>query len=164
MQIHTIGTRNTQSSKRIGRGGKRGTTSGRGSKGQKARSGGNVDPLFEGGRSSLVERLKKARGFKAVAPKKNTIKLNAIEEAFRDGEELSPKTLVRKGLVDKVLVKNGVKVVGDSRFTKKLTVRYNVCLSESVHQKMVKAGCTIEDSKPKKMKEIKKEETSKPKK
>ena len=71
MQIHELQLANPKDRKRIARGGQRGTTSGRGSKGQKACSGGNVDPLFEGGRSSLIQRMKKLRGF--VSPHKKAL-------------------------------------------------------------------------------------------
>ena len=69
MQIHELNTKKRKAKKTIGRGGKRGTYSGKGNKGQKARSGGSMDPLFEGGRSSLVERMKKLRGFKSTHAK-----------------------------------------------------------------------------------------------
>ena len=83
MQIHQLKLKKRKKRKTIGRGGKRGTYSGRGNKGQKARSGGNVDPLFEGGRSSLVERLKKVRGFKSPHAKKININLNDPCDPFR---------------------------------------------------------------------------------
>ena len=83
MQIHQLKLNKRKSRKRVGRGGKRGTFSGRGMKGQKARSGAKIDPLFEGGRSSLVERLKKTRGFKSPHGKKININLNDLERIFK---------------------------------------------------------------------------------
>ena len=55
MQIHELKVKAKKTKKRIGRGGKRGTYSGKGNKGHKARSGGNVDPLFQGGSTSLMK-------------------------------------------------------------------------------------------------------------
>ena len=63
MQIHELTLAPRKEVKRIGRGGKRGTTSGRGTKGQ-GENGKKKDPLFEGGRSTLIDRMKKSRGFK----------------------------------------------------------------------------------------------------
>ena len=70
MQIHNLKIQYPKKKRKIiGRGGKKGTYSGKGGKGQKGRSGVSIDPLFEGGRSSLIDRLKKIRGFKAFKPK-----------------------------------------------------------------------------------------------
>jgi large subunit ribosomal protein L15 len=131
MQIHQLKINRRKSRKRIGRGGKRGTYSGRGMKGQKSRSGAKIDPLFEGGRSSLIERLKKVKGFKSIHPKKNIIKLSDLEKHFKNGETVSIESLVKAGLVDKIKVRRGVKILGDGKLTKKLTVDKNILLSKS---------------------------------
>lgn len=60
MQLHTIGSSNKKSRRRVGRGGKRGTTSGRGTKGQKSRSGHRIRPAIR----DLILRLPKRRGYK----------------------------------------------------------------------------------------------------
>lgn len=112
MQIHEISSEGRTRRKRVGRGGKRGTYSGRGNKGQKARSGAHVNPLFEGGRSSLVERLKKVRGFKSPHAKKPYAKLSDIARVFVSGETVSLETLLEKGLVPKSALKYGVKIIG----------------------------------------------------
>ena len=143
MQIHSIPSRNIKSRKRIGRGGKRGTYCGRGVKGQKSRSGVSINPLFEGGRSSLIERMKKNRGFKSPHQKKTSISLADLERSFQEGELVSPKTLVRVQLVDKTRVKFGVKVLGTGKLTKKLTVSANILLSESARKAIEKVGGTI---------------------
>jgi large subunit ribosomal protein L15 len=132
MQIHQLTLPTRKNAKRIGRGGKRGTTSGRGTKGQKARSGASVDPLFEGGRSTFTERLKKVRGKKAVNLKKYTITLKALDQAFEDGETVTVATLVEKKVVTKKALKAGVKVVATGTTKKKLTLGSGILYSESV--------------------------------
>jgi large subunit ribosomal protein L15 len=144
MQIHELIVPKKEERKRVGRGGKRGTYSGRGMKGQKARSGASVDPLFEGGRSSLVERLKKVRGFKSIHPKKNVVSLDMLEKRFESGETVSAETLVAKGLVDEALLKRGVKVLGNGTLTKKLTVAQGILLSGSAQEAVEKAGGSVE--------------------
>lgn len=134
MQIHELKLNTRKKKKVIGRGGKRGTTSGKGTKGQKARSGGNVDPLFEGGRSTFVERLKKVKGFKAVSPKKITVTLAQLERAFSDGETVSVETLFEKRIVDRKARVAGVKIVSTGTLTKKLKLDAAIFASESARK------------------------------
>lgn len=130
--IHELKIKKKKKRKTIGRGGKRGTYSGRGNKGQKARSGGKaIDPLFEGGRSSLVERLKKLRGFKALTPKKININLNDLERNFKDGETVSVKSLIEAGLTNKIESRKGIKILGTGKLTKKLSIDKDILMSES---------------------------------
>lgn len=150
MQSHQLKTRNTQSRKRVARGGKRGTYSGRGNKGQKARSGGNIDPLFEGGRSSLVERLKKVKGFKSPHAKKVTITLAQLDAKFEDGGEVNIRALVRTGLLDPSRVTRGVKILGTGTLTKKLTIAENILLTASAKEAVEKSGGTLLRANPKK--------------
>lgn len=131
MQIHQLKLKKRKKRKTIGRGGKRGTYSGRGNKGQKARSGGNVDPLFEGGRSSLVERLKKVRGFKSPHVKKININLNDLEINFENGEKVDVKSLIEKGLIGKIEARGGVKILGTGKLSKKITVDKEILMSQS---------------------------------
>ena len=131
MQIHQLKLKKRKKRKTIGRGGKRGTYSGRGNKGQKARSGGNVDPLFEGGRSSFVERLKKVRGFKSPHVKKININLNDLEINFENGERVDVKSLIEKGLIGKIEARNGVKILGTGKLSKKITVDKEILMSQS---------------------------------
>lgn len=144
MQIHQLTIPKKPGRKRIGRGGKRGTYSGRGMKGQKARSGASIDPLFEGGRSSLVERLKKVRGFKSMHPKKIVVSLSALDKYFENGEIVSGETLVAKGLVKEVELKQGVKILGTGILGKKLNVKPDLLLSQSAREAIEKQGGSIE--------------------
>ncbi len=116
--------------KRVGRGGSRGGTSGRGHKGQNARSGGPKGRGFEGGQTPLQRRLPK-RGFTNAHFSKefSLVNLHSLERAFADGEEVNVLTLTQKGLIKPKVsvqrdVKKGtiVKILGAGQLSKKLTV------------------------------------------
>jgi large subunit ribosomal protein L15 len=160
MQIHELKVNKKKSKKRVGRGGKRGTYSGRGMKGQKSRSGGNVDPLFEGGRSSLVQRMKKLRGFKSILAKKNNVNLDQVENVFADGDVVSEESLLKAGLIRKSKAGNGVKILGDGKLTKKIVVGEGVLVSKTAKEAIEKAGGKFEAEKAEK-KETKKEASKK---
>ena len=140
MQIHQLKLKKRKERKTVGRGGKRGTYSGRGNKGQKARSGAPINPLFEGGRSSLIMRLKKVRGFKSRNAKKSVVKLEALEKAFKDGEIVSLKNLISSKLVKKADEKNGVKILATGTISKKLTISAGILLSQTAKDAIIKAG------------------------
>jgi large subunit ribosomal protein L15 len=133
MQLHNLKLKNKRKKKKtIGRGGKKGTYSGKGMKGQKARSGAHVKPLFEGGRSTLIDHMKKKRGFKSLSAKKTIVKLADIDKKFKDGEEITAEALIKVGLVDKMGAKNGIKVLGGKDIKKQFTFHKNIFLSKSV--------------------------------
>ena len=111
--------------KRVGRGAGSGLgkTSGKGHKGQNARSGGGVRVGFEGGQLPLFRRLSK-RGFnnyefRTVYATVNVSDLNR----FEDGTTVTPELLIETGLVKKEL--DGIKVLGNGELTKKLVVKAN---------------------------------------
>lgn len=131
MQIHELKVAKKKNRKRIGRGGKTGTTAGRGSNGQKSRTGASVDPLFEGGRSTLLERMKKVRGFKSIHPKKHTVTLTDLERVLSDGDVVTRALLVEKRIVDKKALHEGVKIVATGTLSKKLTLGADVLASET---------------------------------
>ena len=131
MQIHELKVAKKKNRKRIGRGGKTGTTAGRGSNGQKSRTGASVDPLFEGGRSTLLERMKKVRGFKSIHPKKHTVTLTDLERVLADGDVVTRALLVEKRIVDKKALHEGVKIVATGTLSKKLTLGADVLASET---------------------------------
>ena len=125
--------------KRLGRGTSSGTgkTSGKGHKGQNARSGGGVKPYFEGGQLPLFRRLSK-RGFnnyefRTVYATVNVSDLNR----FEDGTTVTPELLIETGLVKKEL--DGIKVLGNGDLTKKLTVKANK-FSDSAKTKIENIG------------------------
>lgn len=143
MQIHQLKTKKRKDKKQVGRGGKRGTYSGKGNKGQKARSGVSINPLFEGGRSSLVERLKKVRGFKSRNSKKTVIKLEALDKKFKNGDVISLETLIAAKVIDKKSSRNGVKILSTGAITKKLSIAKEILLSQTAKDAIIKAGGTI---------------------
>ncbi|ACL68896.1 50S ribosomal protein L15 [Halothermothrix orenii] len=125
--------------KRVGRGtgSGRGFTSGRGSKGQNARSGGGVRPTFEGGQTPLFRKLPK-KGFnnifKKVYNEVNVYQLNK----FNKGEEVTPEKLLEKGIIDKV-ARSGVKILGNGELDKALTVKAHA-FTKSAREKIEAAG------------------------
>ncbi|MBR6013911.1 MAG: 50S ribosomal protein L15 [Selenomonadaceae bacterium] len=126
---------------RVGRGtgSGNGKTSGRGHKGQKARSGGGVRPGFEGGQMPIYRRLPK-RGFKNIWAKEfaevNVETLNR----FDDGAEVDAVALVESGILKNVL--DGVKILGNGELTKKLTVKAQGFTKTAV-QKIESIGGTV---------------------
>ena len=144
MQINTLKLKNRRKERKtIGRGGKKGTYSGKGNKGQKARSGGNVSPLFEGGRSTLIDHMKKKRGFKAISYKKTIVKLASIVKKCKGDEVIDVKFLIKNGLVDKMDAENGVKILGEKEIKIKLDIDKNILLSKSAKSAVEKAGGKI---------------------
>ncbi|MBO8157486.1 MAG: 50S ribosomal protein L15 [Bacillaceae bacterium] len=107
---------------RVGRGmaSGNGKTSGRGHKGQKARSGGGVRPGFEGGQTPLFQRLPK-RGFTNINRKEYAIVNLETLNRFEEGTEITPELLLETGVISKL--KSGVKILGNGKLEKKLTVK-----------------------------------------
>ena len=108
--------------RRVGRGmgSGLGKTSGKGHKGQKARSGGGVRRGFEGGQTPLFRRMPK-RGFSNVNAKEYALVNLDQLNVFEDGTEVTPVVLKEAGIVR--AEKSGVKVLGNGELTKKLTVK-----------------------------------------
>jgi large subunit ribosomal protein L15 len=104
--------------KRVGRGGKRGTYSGRGLKGQKSRSG--VSGLKRRGMKQLIERSHKLRGFKSIHAKPEIISLADLDKNFKASDKVTPQILVKKKLVD--TARNGVKILSNGKIKSKITV------------------------------------------
>lgn len=109
--------------KRIGRGGSRGGTSGRGHKGQKARSGHRKVPSeFEGGQMPLTRRLPK-RGFTNIFAKEFTIlNLSTLENDFSMAEVVNRESLIKKGIIKKSNTAS-IKILGNGQLTKKLSLQ-----------------------------------------
>lgn len=127
LKLHTL-TPLVKKRKRIGRGGERGGTSGKGHKGQKARSGGSVSPKFEGGQMPLYRRLPK-RGFNNVefSPEVEIVNVQQLNDAFDTGALVDRAALMEKGLIKPKKGLRGsaviIKVLGNGTLAKKLTVR-----------------------------------------
>lgn len=142
MQINQIAIKNTtKSRKRIGRGGKRGTYSGHGGKGQTARSGRNFRPIIR----EVIKRYHKLRGYKngAASLKPEIINIKVIEAKFDNGQIIDPRVLVAKNLVRRVSGKYPkVKILGNGKVTKKLNI-VDCEVSKSAREKLEKAGGTV---------------------
>ena len=130
--------------KTIGRGGKKGTYSGKGNKGQKARSGAHVDPLFEGGRSTLIDHMKKKRGFTSRTAKRNIIKLETLEKKFDNNATIGVESIVGAKIVARKNVPLGIKILGNGKVTKKFVVEKEIFVSESAKKAIIAAGGEIQ--------------------
>lgn len=125
MQIHTLPSqRNKSKPRRVGRGGKRGSYSGRGIKGQKARSGRRIRPEVR----DLIKKIPKRRGYgrgRTFPPKMRVaVKAVLIAKKFKPGEIVTPKSLAERGLIKLFGGKvPEVKILEPSNFLKALTVR-----------------------------------------
>lgn len=130
------------SRKRLGRGtgSGHGKTSGRGTKGQNARSGGGVRLGFEGGQLPLFQRLPK-RGFNNVSRKEYAVVNVQDLNRFEDGTVVTFEVLKQAGLVKKF--ESGLKILGEGKLEKKLTVKANK-FSKSASESIEKAGGTVE--------------------
>jgi large subunit ribosomal protein L15 len=132
MQINELKLNRRKSRKRVGRGGKRGTYSGRGMKGQKSRSGYALDPVFEGGRSSLTERLKKIRGFKSRNAKSVIVKFSSLSKKFENNAKITMDELVKNNLIAKKDIKRGVKILGPKDGKRTFSFDEKIKVSKSV--------------------------------
>jgi len=134
----------TRQSKRLGRGGGSGTgkTSGKGHKGQNARSGGGVRPGFEGGQMPLFRRVAK-RGFSNYAFKTTYFPLNldVITGQFSKGDTVDISALRAKGLIGKNI--QHVKVLGRGEIDFAVTIR-GLAVSAGAKKKIEASGGTVE--------------------
>jgi large subunit ribosomal protein L15 len=145
MQLHQLQPKTVRkSAKRIGRGGKRGKTSGKGGKGQTARAGGRPRPEMR----DIIKRIPKLRGHgknrartvnnERVLP--TVVNLSVLEAAFVAGDTVSPQTLHAKNLVKLEKGKMPqVKILGTGEVTKKLTIS-GCTFSASAKTKIEKVG------------------------
>ena len=148
MQLHQLKPTTTlKSAKRIGRGGKRGKTSGKGGKGQTARAGGRPRPELR----DMIKRLPKRRGFgknraRTVNNEKVVpfiVNIGVLSAKFEDKAEITPKAIVLSGLVrTKAGTAPTFKILGNGEVTKKLS--FKGCLvSASARAKIEAAGGTV---------------------
>ncbi len=132
--------------KRVGRGGKRGTFSGRGTKGQKARAGHRIRPELR----DIIKKIPKLRGYKAktVSHPLATVDIGALSKHFAIGETVSPSALVQKGLVHR---EGGrippVKLLGTGDVSHKLLVK-DCQISAGAKAKIEKAGGSVVENTP----------------
>lgn len=134
----------TKSKKRLGRGigSGLGKTSGKGHKGQNARSGGGVRPGFEGGQMPLFRRIPK-RGFTNIFAKVYaTINVEDLNR-FTDDTVVTPELLFNEGIVKKGKAKDGIKILGNGEINVKLTVQAHQ-FSKTAAEKIEAAGGKVE--------------------
>ncbi len=140
MKMHELAPAigSTKESKRIGRGhgSGNGKTAGKGHKGQKARAGHGMRAGFEGGQMPLQRRVPK-RGFNNIfATEWTAINVSALE-VFEDGSVVDAQALQAAGIIKKAV--NPVKVLGNGKLTKKLTVKLDA-FSASAAEKINAVG------------------------
>lgn len=142
MQTHTLKRRNpNKTSQQVGRSGKRGKTSGRGHKGQKARAGHRIRPEIR----DQIKKLPKLRGYRfaSIKAKPAVVNLSELDKNFKDGEVVSATSLLEKDMIKRQGGKLPVvKILGTGEITKKVTLE-GVEFSEVAKQKLEKAGATI---------------------
>jgi len=143
MEIHKLKPKEkAKKKKRIGRGGKRGTYSGRGLKGQKSRSGNNIQPIIR----ELVKKYPKLRGYNNSQTHKKAkaeINIAILDKKFQDGEKVTPKILVEKKIIK--LIKNKmpmVKILGQGETKKKLIIS-DCGISKTAREKLEKTKSII---------------------
>jgi large subunit ribosomal protein L15 len=130
--------------KRVGRGiaAGQGKTAGRGTKGQKARSGGGKGPYFEGGQLPLARRLPFKRGFTNIRKiYYKPVNVSSLEEIDFGGEDVTPEAMAAVGLIKKPT--DPVVVLGDGELSVALTVKAHR-FSESARAKIEAAGGAVE--------------------
>lgn len=147
MQIHEVKSKTQRKTKKVvGRGGKRGKTAGRGTKGQKARAGHRIRPAIR----DLIKKLPKRRGegvsvnrFKTEFVHAVVLNIGVLNSSFEVGDRVTPKVLLEKALIEKKGSKiPAVKILGKGELNKKLDIR-GCAVSESAKTAIENAGGTV---------------------
>lgn len=140
MELHNLkpaaGARKEATRKGRGIGSGLGKTSGRGHKGQKARSGGGVRPGFEGGQKPLVQRIPKRGFYNKWGKELVEVNVESLNK-FDAGTVVTPEVLKEAGIIKSI--KDGVKILGNGDLEKTLTVQVNA-FSKSAAEKITAAG------------------------
>jgi large subunit ribosomal protein L15 len=138
-ELHSL-VKTVKKRKTVGRGGSRGGTSGKGTKGQNARSGGRVGPIFEGGQMPLHRRLPK-RGFNNARFRNEweIVSLKSLDEIFAENAKIDKAALVESGLISG---KGLVKILGGHQLKKKFDVAVDAC-SKSAIEEITKLGGNV---------------------
>ena len=142
MQLHELQRKHkNKGKKRVGRGGKKGTYSGKGNKGQKSRAGRKMVPIIR----ELIKRYPKLKGYRAFVLPKNIVVVNleVLEKNTKDGETINPENLIKKGIISNIKGKTPkVKILGTGKITKKLVFE-NCKFSKSAKEAVEKSGGSI---------------------
>ncbi len=146
MQINELKPKHKRKqSKTVGRGGKRGKTSGRGTKGQRARAGHKIRPEVR----DLIKKLPKLRGRgknsqKSIKPIRMAVNLERLEKLYKDGEVVNVVTLKSKGVLAGARSSLPIVILGTGEITKKLTIE-GCDISETAKAKIISAGGMIKE-------------------
>lgn len=142
MQIHQLQPKHkNRGKKRVGRGGRKGTYSGHGMKGQKSRAGRKMVPIIR----ELIKRYPKLKGYRSFVIDKDTavVNLQRLDKISKDGDVINPKNLLSKGIIGNIKGKTpAVKILGSGKLTKKLIFE-NCKFSKTAKEAIEKAGGTI---------------------
>lgn len=142
MQIHELKRKHkNKTKKRVGRGGRKGTYSGKGMKGQSSRAGRKKVPIIR----ELIKKYPKLKGYKSFRMGETTVvvNLNVLEKNTKDGEIISPENLIKKGIIGNIKGKTPkVKILGTGKLTKKLVME-NCTFSKTAKEAIEKAGGSI---------------------
>jgi len=142
MQIHELKPKHKNKGKmRIGRGGKKGTYSGRGNKGQSSRAGRKMVPIIR----ELIKKYPKLKGYRSfvIDEYSAVVNLDILDTSSIDGEIINPENLLKKGLISRVKGRTPeVKILGSGKITKKLVVE-NCKTSKTAREAIEKAGGSV---------------------
>lgn len=143
MQLHQVQPKKkNRKKKRVGRGGKKGTYSGRGIKGQKSRAGARkMQPIIR----ELIKKYPKLRGYRQETRNKLETSLNLalLDKHFNEGDKITPQSLLEKGLIRRQKGRTPkVKILGEGEVSKRLVIE-DCTTSKSAREKIEKAGGTI---------------------
>jgi large subunit ribosomal protein L15 len=143
MQVHQIKFK-LKKSKRIGRGGKRGSYSGRGMKGQKARAGHRIRPALR----DVILKFPKQRGLGNIKIRQNIFEVNLrkINDKFENGEIINVQTLKEKKIfkIPKSVKSFKVRILGQGELKKSLIFDRHLLFSQSAFLKIEKSGSKIQ--------------------
>ena len=146
MQLHQLKPKHKlKKKKRVGRGGKRGTYSGRGLKGQRSRAGRKFKPAIRG----LIKRYPKLRGYRFKSKVKSQkskiaiLNLETLEKRFNSGEKITPEILLERKIIRRIKGRlPKVKILSRGKLTKKLIIE-GCQISKSSKEEIEKAGGSI---------------------
>ncbi len=142
MQVHQLQPKHISKDRKIvGRGGKKGTYSGKGGKGQTARAGRKLVPIIR----ELIKRYPKLKGYRSFAMEDTArvVSIQMLQKHVTDGDVITPDYLIQKGMVRMIKGKTpSIKILGKGEFTKKVTIQ-NCSVSVSAKTAIEKAGGSV---------------------
>ncbi len=146
MQLHELKPKHkNRDKKRIGRGGKKGTYSGKGNKGQSSRAGRKMVPIIR----ELIKRYPKLKGYRRFVLEDFSVVVNleTLEKHSKTGDTISPENLIKSGIVSMIKGKRPkgypkIKILGKGKLTKQLTIE-NCKISASAKKAVETAGGSI---------------------